>query len=381
MKFCILVLAILLVGCGSEGGNAPQTVSTPGSSLSFSTNDAVVVNAASPVRSAMVAMSAPSTPVIGSDFEMGDLNKTSTYLFELRNTGTQATNVILVSDNPAVTIVPSSIGIISNSGSGGMIPIIQVTVAHGISPNGIGSAPTLPAGRLSFTIEAQILGGDVGHPVRDPQPCHGRDQVRTGDAAATLGMTVRVTNFEIKAGYDAVPEGVPLSLVNTGSSFSVWSSNDPFTDTSWSLITQDGIIPACPVWFLNQYEFWYNGTVPSDQVVPVEAQQHGVTTITNTGNTVLTVRRFNPSLPGQQSTSPLATTDTIQPGATLTLPESAIMDSFITNENGTAFYTDTVLKINGSGAVYADGCLQPNYGAAFWMGIHSDPIWQQVAGG
>ncbi len=374
MRSLILSLFILVcAGCGASGGGKPVSVGTPGGLQLVGTK----THASTQVTRAMAVLA--SAEVVAADFEMGDLNKTSTYLFELRNIGTtNLTNIALTSDNPAVTIVPSSIGIISSSGSGGIIPIIQVTVAHGLSPNGIGPAPTLAPGRLVFTIWAQVLGGNAGHPTTDPQPCRGKDQIKASDAEATIGATVRVTKFTIKAGGDQVPGGVTLTDRNVGTNFENFDGNDPILvahSNFWTAITQDGSMMNAPIWFLDEPEFW-GGNAPE------ASKQHGNMVIANTGNTPITVRRYDPSFPSQPVISPFRGTYTIQPGGSVSLSEVDLQVSSITDGNGNiAVFTDTMLTVQGSGAVFADGNIQPNNGSVLWVRTHADPIWRPFSNG
>lgn len=336
MKTTLLILAaILMTACSKED---PPPPAGDGPNLSFSSQQPASTSAR-----AVSAQSAPSTPVAGSDFDMGDLKKTSTFLFELRNSGnTGATNVFLATDNPAVTVQPASIGIISPSGSGGLIPIIQVTVAHGLNANGIGTAPCLPQGPFSFTVVAQILGGDPGHPTRDPQPVHGKDNVRTGDAAATIGMTVKVTDFSVKLVCNANPEGQEFTRTRGG------NATNPIS-------TSDGYSLSAPVWDADNTLFWDGG------VAPAAEDQHGPLTVTNAGNTAITVVRYSCIAEGGLLW-PLASTNTVAAGETLTLLEIPVE-----YPGQLRTYFTSVLRIVGEGAVFTASTIQPNTDGIAWV--------------
>ncbi len=244
----IIALTFALAGCGGGGGGAGTT----GGSTGHGATLRFVDSGASATRSA-------ATRSVGSaDFEEGNLLSTRTYLFILKNTGTTAAHdITLASDNPAVHMTPSTIGILQPEGSGGVEQVIQVSVEHGVSAVGAGFAPTLPAGRLVFNISA--TSAEVS-------------------ASATVGLTVQLAKFTVV--YDSVAQ-----------------------DLSAPLITADFVTPggAKP---LNFYDQFYT-TPPSTE---------GIAVIHNTGNVDLTVITYTLSGVGALYTP--SATQAIAPGAT-----------------------------------------------------------------
>lgn len=196
----ILALSITsLVGCGSKDCPAPaQSVAPaptkPRAALSFAP---AMPGVDVPSMTRSVARDASSN----STYQLGNIDSTTTYLFMLRNTGSlPLVNIQLASDNPDVVITPNSIGILSPDGSGGMSPIIQVSVKHGSGIGHYGYAPLLTPGSLSFGISASAVNG--------------LDSVL---ARATLTGTVRVADFTlgyIQAG-DAAVHASDLRNVET----------------------------------------------------------------------------------------------------------------------------------------------------------------------
>lgn len=173
----LTILAFLLAGCGS-GGDSPQAAipETPVTeppvvqppvaqkpSLAFG----VIPGAGG--RNSVTALkgATPGTQRASSAtslFDVGDVKTTTTYLFMLRNTGSiPISNIHLVTDNPSIEVSPAAIQILSPDGTGGLSPIIQVTVLHGSGAGHFGYAPQLAAGALAFHITATGMstGGTV----------------------------------------------------------------------------------------------------------------------------------------------------------------------------------------------------------------------------
>lgn len=362
-----LLIALAISGCGGSGSD--PTKPKPHGSLSF-------VETSATLRAAPARASVRAAPPGSADFEMGGLNKTSTYLFELKNDGTAPiTNVSLETDNPNVSISPASIGIIGTSTSGDMVPIIQVTVRHGLSSNGIGTAPLLPAGRLDFTLYATALGADAT--THDPEA--NNDGVNTDfttygathtSANASVGLTALVTEFTIKTGFDApgFTSGVSLTNLNYETDPSV------VPNLVLNLATDVENLVSTPMWSLAGGAFWNTTGVSS------YAEEHrGVTTIANTGNTAITVDYLQPSDP---TINPLPVycvwnvyqSYSVAAGETLTIPDT---DQQVAGNS----YCDMLLRVRGSGAVFSATTLQPQANGSRWVFIHREAIVIPVGGG
>lgn len=171
----LLLLTLTFASCDNHKDShsdhtKPATSTTSGMSFSSAPGQAVSLRSVSAKAEA------------AADFELGDVRNTVTYLFMLRNTGSTAvTNIMLTSTNPSVEVVPNTIGVLSPDGSGGLAPIIQVTVKHGSGAGHFGSAPLLTPGDLSFSISATGQGASS-----------------TVLASASLHGFVKVANFTIK---------------------------------------------------------------------------------------------------------------------------------------------------------------------------------------
>jgi hypothetical protein len=124
----VLVLLISTVNYGCDKDSSSSTSSTSAGKLVFAattTPSGAVSSTMAPAARVVRA----SPPIAGVDFDLGDLNTTDTYLFVLKNTGTSdVTNVVLVSDNPNVTVTPSRIGVLQPDGQGGVVPVIKVSI-------------------------------------------------------------------------------------------------------------------------------------------------------------------------------------------------------------------------------------------------------------
>ncbi len=252
VTLALLVLSFFaLWGCGGGGGGGSGSPATSsGAHLHFS--------AAGDIPSHATIRLATSLAVSSSaDFEEGSLKSTRTYLFVLKNTGTTAAHdIVLTSDSPSVHLSPATIGILQPEGSGGVAPVIQVTVEHGVSADGVGYAPTLAAGRLQFNITATST--EV-------------------TASASVGMNVQVAAFA------ATFHGAAFDLDNdlTG--------------------TLNGVVPGASVDFYSYSE--YVGSSPADRTLG----------ITNTGNVPLTITTY--VTPSSGSVLLQSEVQTIAPGA------------------------------------------------------------------
>ncbi len=271
-----LLTIVFVAGCGGGGGGGTSSGggSGPGPHLQFSSAGDI----AHSLRTAAVGPKAA-----GADFEEGDLQTTHTYLFVLKNTGASAaTDVVLSSSNPAVHVSPSTIGILQPEGAGGVSPVIQVTVEHGVSAAGAGYAPTLPAGRLQFTISATSAAVT---------------------ASASVGMNVEVARFT------ATYHGNAVDL--TGG-----------VDGTLNVVTSASVTSA--------YAYYESGPVPADHTL----------IITNTGNVSLTLTSYG--VPSSGTVRPPLESRVIAPGATDSV--SAYLDSssnlvipFSVDSDGTEF--------------------------------------------
>jgi hypothetical protein len=241
-------LTLFLVGCGDDSCDGiwmPGTSDTPVvgkyARLQFASTD---VNVRSMARSV-------SKSATVADFEIGNIDKTSTYMFLLQNSGNvSATDIQLSSDNPAVTIVPSQIGILSPTFQGGIQPIIQVTVQHGLSGGGTGIAPVLDAGRLFFTISANAT-----------------DNL---SASATLGLNVRVSSYTLKS-----------ALSDFGVGTRIWGVDCVASNRVAA------VSPSWLVWNINTDTFWGQSTLGIDGSLFVPTAQ-----VTNTGNAPIHVQKL-----------------------------------------------------------------------------------------
>jgi hypothetical protein len=284
------------------------------------------------------------------DFNMGSLNKTSTYLFELVNTGsTDMTNISLETNNAAVTISPSIISVLSPSNSGSVVPIIQVTVQHGLSANGIGTAPTLTAGELAFNIYATTLGANAStHPdnydggiITDYEAYGGENP----SATSSIGVNVKIASLVMTTGFQAGP-GVVCNYTN------IFGEQPTLTDTN-GVVTVQG-------WHLDNIHFW------GDELPP-DVQQGGQIQIVNNGNTTLTVDIYDFPLPGDQIIfNKSVTTYTIAPGAAQMIdPVIKYQQPLDVNYQ----YSETLMRIRGTGAVFSSDSLQPDSTGTLWVEV------------
>lgn len=176
LTLALITLAFLLSGCGS-GGDSPVATTpvtpvteppvTPPPPAKASLAFGVIPGAGGVNTVTSLKGAAPGTQRASSAtslFDVGDVKTTTTYLFMLRNTGSiPISNIRLVTDNPSIEVNPAAIQILSPDGTGGLSPIIQVTVLHGSGAGHFGYAPQLAAGPLAFHITATGMstGGTV----------------------------------------------------------------------------------------------------------------------------------------------------------------------------------------------------------------------------
>ncbi len=170
------VLMMCLCACHDGGGSNSSTSSQPVLSL---------VPQGSGVRYTRDA-------VESSSFELGNLPVTTSYLFLLDTAGSAPlTKLRLASSSSSVIGSPAAIASVPPAGSGGVTPIIQVQILHGVGPSGYGAAPTLPAGDFPFTITATGTNAD-----------------------GLVTMTAAMTVFVQVANYTISVEGEDLSALS-----------------------------------------------------------------------------------------------------------------------------------------------------------------------
>ena len=336
-----IILAFLLFGCGSDGGGATIYPSTPvakSAHLSFSTMNAPQTQARIAAARTM-SVSTITDPSQTADYEMGDLDKTSTFLFTLQNTGDiPAAGIQLTSDNPNVVMVPNRIGVLDPVSRGGIQPVIQVTVQHGLSASGTGSAPVLPAGRLAFNISAATTGIS---------------------ASASLGMTVRVTNYTITTQLAA----------NNGAGIQLTYSN---SEGQGNLTTSLFGAPACTSWNTMDSSIW--GVAPStlDPAITSPTDNR----ITNTGNAPITVQRYLVTQLSNWLQVWHQDTDlgdlVVQPGDSVTVVRTTMFAATdISSGVAGVVYGRSVIRIQAS-TVTAPGAPISDATGAFWAVIDQE---------
>lgn len=285
----VLVLLISMINYGCKKDHDSSTPSTHAGKLVFA---ATTTPAAAPsVSSRMVGAAAPrvmaAAPIAGVDFDLGELKTTDTYLFVLKNTGTEdVTNVVLSSDNPDVTVTPSRIGVLQPDGQGGVVPVIKVSVQHGISQSGLRDTPLLSPGATLFNVTAT---GDAGV-----------------TAQASMGVTVLVANFDIV--------------------FNSYAWNlDYVTDCNWALypeLSSTATTELAELVGTTQFSRW----VSEAAYYPEVAISGHTCVIRNTGNANLVVTLYS-HLDADGNDVGTATTVletvTITAGSTYTVPEAA----------------------------------------------------------
>jgi len=364
MRYFILVTIILLCGCSHKDEAAPPA-STPDSYVSLGFGSSAEEN--SPIRSSGIRLAASAVDAPQADYELGNLDKTSSYLFLLMNTGNAAaTNVVLTCDNPAVTLVPGVIRILSPTSSGGVQPVVQVIIQHGLSAIGTGTAPTLPDGRLVITLVAisDQGGGDHNH---DGHPDNGQLQkngTNDGNAVTTLGMTVRTTAFDVASGFNA-PNGNACTYGNVDG-YNNWNTTNGYQQfTQWNVSTPS---------------FWLGSVVNAGWTPPADWITPSETRIANTGTApIIVCRYFQPAYNAPliwtlQST----TTTTIQPGGVLLLAADIIT---IPND-ATSYYLHGMCGFSiQTSTVMAPQQMQPdNNGMFYGMVEFQDLLVQNVNG-
>lgn len=243
MRALILVLFTLLMcscDCKKSAGSDPQPQPvTPGALK-------LVVAPTSQVRSFKAAKAANvAVPrAVGADFVVGDIKSTTTYLFLLKNSGgSSVSNITLSSTNPAVEVVPSTIGVLEPDSVGGLSPIIQVTIKHGSGAGHFGSAPLIAAGDLEFSIGAA-----------------GTNSQGATSVTASIGGTVRVADFTLSNNGQDMPT---ISEGTVGQRSTVDGQLPYVTKSTWSDTTIAAVDPTDSLW-----------------------------SITNTGNAPLTVTSY-----------------------------------------------------------------------------------------
>jgi hypothetical protein len=275
---------------------------------------------------------------VSVDYEMGDLKKTSTYLFILKNNGnSDASNIQLSCDNPNVTMIPSSIGILSPVSAGGVQPVIQVTVQHGYNATGIGTAPTLSSGRLTFTISASVA-----------EPSNGQNN---GNASAILGMTVRNTKLTIAAGYNANSNG--NAQCTNANAEGVVSRK---TNSSYGTITASQ-------WSLWSPTFWGAITAPSGDTA-LQIASIAPIIVSNTGNSQLFVDVYR----GYGSDEAINYLSFVSLTTIVIGASEEITPQIVTEGVGQMAWT--LLRIHGEGAVFdSTGNFQPDSNGDLWVEV------------
>jgi hypothetical protein len=240
MRYILFIIAMLCVGCG--GSNSAN--STSGAKLVFSKAG----DGERAILMASRAVAATASEIAWVDFNLGDIGATTTYLFMLRNTGSEpATNVVLTSDNPAVKVSPGIIAVLEPEGVAGLLPIIRVTVQHGAQASGIGTAPILPMGDMVFNITASSENGAF--------------------VSAELGGVVRVASYEVHSpGRNIVGFPVLMTELETGEVISAnqWGGVWPTSATAGIINTGNTPLTLDVSFCANidrTYEMAYDSTV------------------------------------------------------------------------------------------------------------------------
>lgn len=320
-NFILILLSLTLIGCKSDGSSsnkpnsappAPPTEEPATGGISFAPMPGGPVTALRVARAAV------------SDFQLGDIKATTTYLFMLRNTGiTPVTNIQLATTNSSVEIVPNTIGILSPDGQGGLAPIIQVTVKHGSGANNFGYAPLLTAGDISFNISAS-----------------GADAQSTVLASATLRGYVRVANFTIKklpyAGTVVTDQAAtPSESVDLRAT----SGNGGYFETGYEVDTP-------------MYDDYYMTASAPDATRGISRL------LTNTGNTDLVINLDDAVQVAGSSrvTGVTRVTVTVAPGDTF-----AFRTSLFTDGSNPGFYAQymSAICVWSQGTVYVPAGLPP----------------------
>ncbi len=324
-----IISPLFFAGCGGGGGGGGgggSHAGTPGALSFIDQHQPTIALATAPAGQTLRTSVAVANP---ADFEEGNLPATTTYLFELRNTGgTAITNVVLKATNsnpngpdyslipnPPVIVTPVNIGVLQPVGVASFAQIIQVTVIHGRNASGVGTAAQLPAGRFTFGISA--VGDSAG-------------------ATATIGLTAQVANFTCTlAGQPVIDQ---FSTVGAACSAVTPSGN-------YSLPIFGGYADTQPL---------------------VGQSVSGV--FTNTGNVPISLTQYTNTqnggpFGGQISLWPSASATVVQPGATA--PVSAVVDS--------TGHVDLYLSADPGGAITSD-TLAPGQADGNWWGVlHINP--------
>ena len=253
-KLWALCLPLLMVACAGNHStnNSTNTLPLPsgnGGELSFSA--ITTTSAPSP------KMKAAKRDTGSTVFDFGNMPSTQTYLFELKNTGSlDVDNVSISTDNPSVAIcTPSNIGVLPTQGTGGVVPLLEVQVLHGVGQNNYGLAPTLPMGSFSFVLTAN--GTDTA----------GNAVV----ASCEVDLNVLVANFTLLDNNGNVVNSDGQTSLNQKlpDSINFWTSMTP---------------PVFPL-----YGWWYgmNGSIQQPQIPDMSYPAYYQ--VQNTGNVDLTV--------------------------------------------------------------------------------------------
>ena len=306
-KLWALCLPLLMVACAGNHStnNSTNTLPLPsgnGGELSFSA--ITTTSAPSP------KMKAAKQDTGSTVFDFGNMPSTQTYLFELKNTGSlDVDNVSISTDNPSVAIcTPSNIGVLPTQGTGGVVPLLEVQVLHGVGQNNYGLAPTLPMGSFSFVLTAN--GTDTS----------GNAVV----ASCEVDLNVLVANFTMLDN-----NGNP---VDTSKKLLDVSGGDQF----WCEVPS----PKTPLYG------WWSGSYVEANVPPLpDLNYPAFYQINNTGNVPLVVNDFGNY--NDPYDVPVPQTITIDPGTTV-----AIHTNFNTDINSQ--WSTTIL---GNGQVGSLGQL------------------------
>lgn len=170
------LITLILTACGGSCDSSSNPTPEPGAANLVFTQTGDGDRATIRTARAAAANSESAAP---ADFELGNIDATTTYLFMLRNTGSvAATSITITTDNPAVKVSPGVIGLLQPEDVGGLQPIIRVTVQHGLQSTGLGNAPILARGELRFTLSATATSNVF--------------------ASAVLEGNVRVASYELR---------------------------------------------------------------------------------------------------------------------------------------------------------------------------------------